>query len=359
MVYFGPFCASSWHLHWLSGKILFVPLEFSKLVEPLFDSISYSASEIDFLRQLRYAGGLYSDFSKIIEKDKELVGNLLRAANQAAGDRLAEPIASVTVALSAIGFISARNFLARSIVQGHPKDLTPGGAQTSQILKFALRGEAQAEKYDLPAGDLFAAGLAFDILRGLSQVSDTIEASLLEIWAHGIQVASVASQLAAKLTPDHGLEKDLALDGIIHDIGKAVLAVRFPEDYAPALKNNPKYRLEASRLVEENLYGIPHDALGCLYLWKLGFLNETSWMTMYHHQPFLAQRFTKTNRWRTQFLWLSDYLCQYRSLHNGEIDGPAIARIHSCISAIFPELSKPSFTEAIGKLTFIDVSTEP
>src|SRR5690349_13769252 len=95
----------------LSIKILRVSVDFGKFVKKFLSPISFSPSEIEFLRQLRFAGGKYTDFAKILSENQEIEANLLSVANSVFEARLKEPITSAAVALSMIGFLSSRNFL--------------------------------------------------------------------------------------------------------------------------------------------------------------------------------------------------------------------------------------------------------
>ncbi len=283
--------------------------------------IFYSPSEIEFLRQLRFAGGKYTDFAKILQENHEIETNLLSVANSVFAARLKEPVTSAAVALSMIGFLSSRNFLAASMIRRNDKDLIPDDPSVSRTLHYALAGESIYGIEGMLSADYFVAGLVFDILVSiLTQPTEEgikIERPLFvdELWKHGLQVANIACQLARGLLPDLNLEKDLCVDGILHDIGKFVI---YSDKDAFTLEQIKREKTLPDQMwmreVEEE--GMPHDTFGHFILWNLGFLSDSSWVVMYHHQPFLASRLGSTAYMRATLIWLADHISRNREYHH-------------------------------------------
>jgi len=293
-----------------------VTLDFRKLVHPLLDRLGYSPAEAELLKQLRYAGGMYSEFARILTADAEIAQNILDACNEMFKGRVKEPYRSISAALPALGFVPARNFIAASIILRHPPGLVPNSPLVPAALKFALAAESKIDRSSPLAGDYFIAGLLLDAVRVFS-VTDTspevpreVDRLLSQIWDHQEEVAKTALGLAGKLVQAPGIEKDLCLEALVHDIGKAVQVVGDTAAYLKWQERAP--RLLSGLMAEEEELGMPHDALGHLVLWRTGFLRDNSWSVLYHHQPFLAARVGEVPQLRCSLIWLADHLCRYR-----------------------------------------------
>lgn len=114
---------------------------------------------------------------------------------------------------------------------------------------------------------------AFDVARGVSD-----NPIFQEIWHHSLEVAAVSKKLATELRL--GLQGEDFVGGLLHDVGKAVLLRRFPEDYARVWRNRGDRTLVER---ERDAFGCSHAEIGAALMqhWALPEgLVDALW---YHH----------------------------------------------------------------------------
>jgi HD-like signal output (HDOD) protein len=112
-------------------------------------------------------------------------------------------------------------------------------------------------------------------------------------WRHSLEVASFAQTITRMETADTRLADQAFVAGLLHDVGKCLLAANVPQRYAEVLS---RARAEGQSLVEieSGAFGTTHAELGgCLLgLWGLpqGVIEAVAW----HHFPARSsdRRFT-------------------------------------------------------------------
>ena len=304
-----------------------MPLEISKFVREVLTPLSCPPAAQEFLLRLRFAGGKYSDFAEVLAGSPESERNLLAAANQIFESRLKEKLTNPSVALSMIGFLPARNYLAASLTGGDKQGLLPGRPEVNKLLKYALEGERNGSEFPT---DYFLGGLIFDfIVTGLVPEGElTTPGGMGEhienVWKHSLLVAKTVCRMSKQIIPDMALEKELSLDGLLHDVGKVAYHILYPEEEGKL--SNGGLTAECRWSDEHQAYEIAHDALGYLILSRLGFLKDTSWVVLYHHQPFLAKKRGPVVMIRSTLIWLADHLIRYRDHHRVKQPGDQIQR---------------------------------
>jgi putative nucleotidyltransferase with HDIG domain len=108
--------------------------------------------------------------------------------------------------------------------------------------------------------------------------------SIDALWQHSTAVANSARQLVLLQTGERGLAEAAFTAGLLHDVGKAVLAGNFGEQYAGADSLARKQHLPFCE-VEKEIFGAHHGEVGAylLSLWGLpGSVLEAAAM---HHDP--------------------------------------------------------------------------
>ncbi len=106
-----------------------------------------------------------------------------------------------------------------------------------------------------------------------------------ELWQHSVATALAAKSLAEQTGEDASL---LFTAGLLHDIGKVVLAQTLETKYAGLLAEiteNQHSLLEA----EKKLLGVQHAELGGRLLARWNFSALTVASVWFHHDPALAQ----------------------------------------------------------------------
>jgi len=100
-------------------------------------------------------------------------------------------------------------------------------------------------------------------------------------WRHSLMCATIAKLIAKKMS--YSSPEEAFLSGLLHDIGKLVLWVNFPKEYADILEssNNESDLL----LAGEMRLGATHCEVAA---WMIGQWNLQSFMAdaaLYHHEP--------------------------------------------------------------------------
>jgi HD-like signal output (HDOD) protein len=104
------------------------------------------------------------------------------------------------------------------------------------------------------------------------------------IWAHSLSAGVFAKTIAAAEKQERTIIDDAFMSGLLHDVGKLILAANLPQPYKEALtaaRNNGGSDLEAER----RAFGVTHAEVGAylLALWGLPFPIVEA--IALHHSP--------------------------------------------------------------------------
>lgn len=103
-----------------------------------------------------------------------------------------------------------------------------------------------------------------------------------DFWVHSVAVGCVARILAAKLRqPGHNAETYYIM-GLMHDIGKLVLAYLSPQDFEKVLTKALAEGRDTSP-IEFEMLGVDHAGLGAWYLQQQGLPSNVSEPIRLHH----------------------------------------------------------------------------
>jgi putative nucleotidyltransferase with HDIG domain len=108
--------------------------------------------------------------------------------------------------------------------------------------------------------------------------------SMDTLWQHSTAVADAARQLTLLQTEDRNLADQAYTAGLLHDVGKAVLAGNFSEQYAGAQSLADKRQLPLSD-VEHEIFGANHAEIGAYLLSLWGLPLNILEAAALHHQP--------------------------------------------------------------------------
>lgn len=110
-----------------------------------------------------------------------------------------------------------------------------------------------------------------------------------ELWEHQILTARLARALAASMPAGGAVNpEDMYTAGLLHDIGKTLLAANRPADWGAihdlaACENIPFFR------AEEDYWGIDHSVVGARLLNFWGIPRKVTEVVNWHHFPQHAQ----------------------------------------------------------------------
>ncbi len=169
-----------------------------------------------------------------VERDPVLSGQILRLANSAIFGRL-RPVSSVQHAVAMIG--------------------------TSALRKFAL-------------------GSSISNLFSRTKMAKNF--SVRRFNVHSVATATLLEMLAEELPFESGADAFLA--GLLHDVGKLLIAVSLPRQYDDILALtavNGATLIEAER----DVIGVDHAELSSLAISRWELSEAIQWAACYHHQP--------------------------------------------------------------------------
>ncbi len=164
-----------------------------------------------------------------------------------------------------------------------------------QIVNSAFFGRRQHISDSRSAVEFLGLDTISSLTLGLGVISQfEFHASGLffaDLWAHSMAVGVAANKIALLERPDIGNEAFTA--GLLHDIGKVILAVNLPEKFRVVeeqVKNTGVSLVEAER----NIYGATHADVGAYLLGLWGLPSQVVQAVAFHHTPLEthSDRFT-------------------------------------------------------------------
>ena len=107
-----------------------------------------------------------------------------------------------------------------------------------------------------------------------------------EFWRHCIGTALMTREVIDIVqSPNEEIDY---VAGLIHDVGKIVMASAFPDHFQEIYRNRTESGLDLLQL-EKEVLGIDHAELGALYLKRQVLPEVLVEIVQYHHRPELAQ----------------------------------------------------------------------
>jgi putative nucleotidyltransferase with HDIG domain len=108
--------------------------------------------------------------------------------------------------------------------------------------------------------------------------------SIGQIWSHSMATGLLSKKIAEAETQDRAQASDAFTAGLLHDLGKLLLAANFPEDYETVLAcadGNGKLLRDAER----RAFGTTHAEIGAYLLGVWGLPNSIVEAVALHHRP--------------------------------------------------------------------------
>ncbi|OPY15358.1 MAG: hypothetical protein A4E66_00144 [Syntrophus sp. PtaB.Bin001] len=170
--------------------------------------------------------------------------------------------------------------------------------------------------------------LGFNVIKGLLMGVTVLE--LMQTVMIGLREHSVGCAVAARtIASIKGLKnlEDVSVAGLLHDIGKVILLLEFPEDYAAVLETAERKGVLVFE-AEKAHFSENHAAVGLWLSEKWQFPKNLTDVIAYHHRPGLA----KNAPTETAIVHLADVLV--RAMGFGYAG-----------DALVPAVSPPSFEQ--------------
>ena len=110
--------------------------------------------------------------------------------------------------------------------------------------------------------------------------------SLDGITQHSFVVADIARRIAETQSQDKQVQADSYLAGLLHDVGKLILAQNLPQEFGAALERSERTGLPSSKVEQEGI-GASHAQIGAYLLGIWGLSDSIVEAVAFHHEPSL------------------------------------------------------------------------
>ena len=108
--------------------------------------------------------------------------------------------------------------------------------------------------------------------------------SLDELWQHSMSSAACAKIIAQRSGLDQPFAEAAFMSGLLHDIGKLLVAAHIPEKYMRIHRMIEKENVSAAK-AEKMILGTTHAAVGAYLLGLWGLPDGIIQATAFHHHP--------------------------------------------------------------------------
>jgi putative nucleotidyltransferase with HDIG domain len=105
-----------------------------------------------------------------------------------------------------------------------------------------------------------------------------------ELYSHSLATASVAKAIAKKEGEEEAFINDTFTAGMLHDLGKLILASNFPEQYQKTVAMASDNKVELWK-AEKDVFNATHSEVGAYLLGIWGLPNSIMEAIAFHHYP--------------------------------------------------------------------------
>ena len=153
--------------------------------------------------------------------------------------------------------------------------------------------------------------------KGLNDVLD-----MQGLWLHSIACAFAAKKIAKNCRLN--IADQVFLNGLLHDTGKVILAIYFPNEYQDVLGEARNSQVELYK-TEKRILNIDHAILSGYLMERWHFPDNLVLPSRFHHNPDMCPKEYQQVLWIVKF---GDYLCQQGGIgYGGNPVVPALGKI--------------------------------
>lgn len=150
--------------------------------------------------------------------------------------------------------------------------------------------------------------LGLNVVKGLLlsiSIFETMQKAMVGLWDHSLGSAIAARIIAKKKSiPD---PEEISIAALLHDIGKVVLSLRFPEEYHIVRQKAERDEIFIYE-AEKEIFGITHSNAGALIAEKWNFPKKLIEIIEFHNRP----ESSKTVFLHTAIVHLADIITRAR-----------------------------------------------
>ena len=170
--------------------------------------------------------------------------------------------------------------------------------------------------------EVISLAIGMSVLSVFSQKDFHKVFDIRDLWLHSLGCATAAKEIAKK-TIGSGMTEQIFLNGLLHDMGKVILAEYFPDEYRAVLENAKEFQVPLFRK-EQQVLGIDHAVLSGLLMERWHFPDNLLLPPRFHHNslecPPTYQRYAMT-------IEFADFLCQKADIGNS--GNPAVEELNT------------------------------
>ena len=155
--------------------------------------------------------------------------------------------------------------------------------------------------------------MATPVIEEMQQLQQTVASTLpwKELWNHSIGTAILTREILAATTLHIDDDTDY-LVGLLHNVGKVVMAYAFPDELRKLVDTPATDPADFARL-ERELIGWDHARIGADYLRRHQLSEEIISAVQYHNEPDRAPR----HRLFAAAVQIADYLVRSTGISGG------------------------------------------
>ncbi|MCX7913121.1 MAG: HDOD domain-containing protein [Thermodesulfovibrionales bacterium] len=144
------------------------------------------------------------------------------------------------------------------------------------------------------------------LLLGISAF-EIMQKAMAGLWEHSLATTITARFIAQK----KGISdpEEVSVAGLLHDIGKVILIIKFPEEYEKVLRRASQEEVLIFK-AEKEIFGITHAEAGAIVCRKWNFPQNLIEMVEYYHNPQYSQRFPL----QTAIVHISDIIARAKGI---------------------------------------------
>ena len=147
------------------------------------------------------------------------------------------------------------------------------------------------------------------IIEDFQKLTSNVRFPWREFWRHCIGTALMTREVIDLVQSPN--EEDDYLAGLIHDVGKIVMAAVFPEHFYEIYHRRSETEVDLCAL-EQDVLGLDHSELGALYLKKQLLPEIFTEIVRYHHHPDQAPQ----HGYITAAVQVADLLVHHANIGN-------------------------------------------
>jgi HD-like signal output (HDOD) protein len=163
--------------------------------------------------------------------------------------------------------------------------------------------------------------LGIGVLSAFQQKSTHDLLDMQELWIHAIGCATATKRITRGKTTQ--MNEQLFLAGLLHDMGKVIFSIYFPDEYRAALKQAAAQKIPLFK-AERDIFGLDHAALGGMLTERWNFPDAILMLIRYHHDPGSCPL---EHQQQTLCIELADFLCHQAKIGSSgtpEVRSPAL-----------------------------------